>query len=361
MAARMVVVSRTAEANTALATSLRAVGVDVIALQGPVHALMLDDDSGVAERCAANDVVIHRKAPAWPLASNLLRSARPVRIGSAEHGVDVGGPSWVVIAGPCAVESPAQTARITDAVVAAGAHALRGGAFKPRTSPYSFQGLGRAGLELLAAARSKTGRPVVTEVVSAADVDAVVAHADCLQIGARNMQNFALLKAVGETRVPVLLKRGFGNTVDELLGSAEHIMAAGNDQVILCERGIRTFEVSTRFTLDVAAIAWLKQRSNLPVIVDPSHAAGDPKMVAPLTLAGLAAGADGIIVEVHDAPHEAKSDGHQALDLAGFTALLASMTAMAPAFGRTCLPQELRFSDKPHSGFVLDARPLDRP
>ena len=336
MAARMVVVSRSAEASNALATALRNGGVDVIVLQGPVHALLLDDDSALAERCGAfGDVVIHRKAPAWPLASNLLRPARSVKIGLGEHGVDVGGTSWVVIAGPCAVESPAQTARITDAVVAGGAHALRGGAFKPRTSPYSFQGLGLAGLELLAAARKKTGRPAVTEVVSANDVDAVVDHADCLQVGARNMQNFALLKAVGETRVPVLLKRGFGNTVDELLGSAEHIMAAGNDQVILCERGIRTFEVSTRFTLDVAAIAWLKQRSNLPVIVDPSHAAGDPKMVGPLALAGLAAGADGIIVEVHDAPHEAKSGGHQALAVDGFIALLAQMKAMAPAFGRT--------------------------
>jgi 3-deoxy-7-phosphoheptulonate synthase len=333
MAARMVVVSRSADAAKALAGRLSADGVDVITLQGSIPALLLTDNDAVAERCrsAADVVAVHRTAPTWPLASTVLSGPRSVKVGD----VDVGGRGLIVVAGPCAVETPEQTARITDAVVAAGAHALRGGAFKPRTSPYSFQGLGRAGLELLANAREKTGRPVFTEVVSPADVDAVASRADCLQIGARNMQNFALLKAVGETRVPVLLKRGFGTTVDELLGSAEHIMAAGNEQVILCERGIRTFEQHTRFTLDVAGIAWLKLKSRLPVIVDPSHAAGDPKMVAPLALAGIAAGADGIIVEVHDAPHEAKSDGHQALDVAGFAALLAQLKAMAPAFGRT--------------------------
>ncbi len=343
MAARMVVVTRSAEVGAALATNLSGAGVDVVTLKGSSPALLLTDSDDVASRVQLwaqqhhAVVAIHRRAPTWPLASTLLSTPRTVAVGGRDGlpAVEIGGSGWVVIAGPCAVETPAQTARITDAVVAAGAHALRGGAYKPRTSPYSFQGLGRSGLELLAAAREKTGRPVFTEVVSPADVDAVVGLADCLQIGARNMQNFALLKAVGETKTPVLLKRGFGTTVDELLGSAEHILAAGNDRVILCERGIRTFETSTRFTLDVAAIAWLKQRSCLPVIVDPSHAAGDPKMVVPLTLAGLAAGADGVIVEVHDAPHEAMSDGHQALSVNDFTALLAQLQVLAPALGRT--------------------------
>ncbi|HEY1097877.1 MAG TPA: 3-deoxy-7-phosphoheptulonate synthase [Myxococcota bacterium] len=336
----MVVVTRSAATRDALVASFAAQSIDAIALAGSTPALLVPhghDDVAASLRAHADVVAVYAKAPAWPLASTLLSAPRTVSIGGRDGSapVVVGGTGWTVIAGPCAVETPAQTARITDAVVAAGAHALRGGAYKPRTSPYSFQGLGRTGLELLAAARAKTGRPVVTEVVSPADVDAVVGLADCLQIGARNMQNFALLKACGETKTPVLLKRGFGTTVDELMGSAEHVLAAGNERVILCERGIRTFENSTRFTLDVAAIAWLKQRSCLPVIVDPSHAAGDPAMVVPLALAGLAAGADGLIVEVHDAPHEAKSDGHQALGVNDFTALLAKLSALAPALGRT--------------------------
>jgi 3-deoxy-7-phosphoheptulonate synthase len=247
----------------------------------------------------------------------------------------VGGPAWAIIAGPCAVESADQVLEVAVGLKALGAHALRGGAFKPRTRPGSFAGLGREALPMLAAAKRATALPVVTEVMDSADLAAIAATADCLQIGARNMQNFSLLHAVGETRLPVLLKRGFGCTVDELLAAAEHIQSRGNDQIILCERGVRTFAQHSRFTLDVAAIAWLKQRCPLPVIVDPSHAAGVRPLVAPLALAGLAAGADGIMVEVHEHPEDAQSDADQAMTLDDFQALMVQLRALAPVLGRT--------------------------
>jgi 3-deoxy-7-phosphoheptulonate synthase len=212
---------------------------------------------------------------------------------------------------------------------------LRGGAFKPRSSPYSFQGLGVEGLKYLAEARDKTGLPVVTEVMASADMDAVCQYTDILQIGARNMQNFSLLKLAGEARKPVLLKRGLSSTIEEFLLASEYILSGGNSQVILCERGIRTFESYTRNTLDISAVPVIKELSHLPIIVDPSHAAGKRSLVPALAKAALAAGADGIMVEVHGQPEKAKSDGPQSLDFDGFAALMEELKAVASALHRS--------------------------
>ncbi|MBO8127125.1 MAG: 3-deoxy-7-phosphoheptulonate synthase [Firmicutes bacterium] len=228
-------------------------------------------------------------------------------------GVKIGGGQPVVIAGPCAVEDEEQTYKAALMVKAAGAHLLRGGAYKPRTSPYSFQGLGRRGLEILAEAGRSVGLPVVTEVVATDDLELVSIYADVLQIGARNMQNFALLAAAGKAGKPILLKRGLSATIEEWLMAAEYILKTGNRQVILCERGIRTFETLTRNTLDLSAVVAAKVYSHLPVLVDPSHATGLPELIIPLSRAATAAGADGVMVEVHPEPCEAKCDGFQAL------------------------------------------------
>jgi 3-deoxy-7-phosphoheptulonate synthase len=247
----------------------------------------------------------------------------------------VGGRELGVIAGPCSVEGEDVLRRTARGVRQAGAGMLRGGAFKPRTSPYSFQGLGVTALELLAAVRRETGLPVVTEVLDTRHVDVVAEHADMLQIGARNMQNYALLAEVGRTQRPILLKRGIAATVVELLLAAEHIMSQGNGQVVLCERGVRTFETATRFTLDVGAIAWLQRETHLPVVVDPSHPAGRADFVAPLAFAAIAAGADGLLVEVHPSPADALSDGEQSLSLEAFGRMMQDLRAFATAAGRT--------------------------
>jgi 3-deoxy-7-phosphoheptulonate synthase len=238
---------------------------------------------------------------------------------------------FTLIAGPCSVESREQTLATARAVSAAGATMLRGGAYKPRTSPHSFQGHGRAGLRLLAEAREETGLQIVTELTDVREIDAVVEIADVIQIGARNMQNAALLTEVGRSGKPALLKRGPAATVDELLHAADYILAEGNDAVTLCERGIRTFERSTRYTLDISAVPVLKERTELPVIVDPSHAAGRRELVRPLSLAAVAAGADGLIVEVHPNPAEALSDGPQALTTAEFAGYAHEVYALADA------------------------------
>lgn len=261
----------------------------------------------------------------------LRRETTRVAIG----GVEVGGPEIVVIGGPCAVESESQVEQTARAVAEAGAQLLRGGAFKPRTSPYAFQGHGLEGLELLAAAGRRHGLPVVTEVMSEAQIESMAPLADCLQVGARNMQNFDLLRALGRTRTPVLLKRGMGNTADEWLLAAEYVLDGGNPHVVLCERGIRTFERATRFTLDLAVVAWAKQRTHLPVIVDPSHGTGVRELVEPMALAAIAAGADGVMVEVHPRPEEALSDGPQALTPPRFAELMQRIGAVAQAVGRT--------------------------
>ncbi len=248
--------------------------------------------------------------------------------------VQLGGPGVVIIAGPCSVESRSQLLETAQAVKEAGAHALRGGAFKPRTSPYSFQGLGEAGLELLAEARAQTGLPVVTEVMAPEQVPLVARYADLLQIGARNMQNYSLLHAVGESGRPSLLKRGLAATLDELLMAAEYILSHGNRQVALCERGIRTFETATRNTTDINAIPALKARTHLPVVLDPSHSTGHWEYVAAVARAGVAAGADGLIIEVHPHPEEALSDGGQSLRPERFAALVGQIAAIAAVIGR---------------------------
>jgi len=250
------------------------------------------------------------------------------------NGVAVGGERLVVMAGPCAVEGREQLLEAAQVVKSAGAQMLRGGAFKPRTSPYSFQGLGEEGLRYLAAAREETGLPVVTEVMSPEQVPLVATFADILQIGARNMQNYALLHAVGEAHRPVLLKRGMMSTIEELLMSAEYILSHGNDRVILCERGIRTFEKYTRNTLDINAVPLLKQLSHLPVIVDPSHATGKWELVAAVSRAAVAAGADGLLIEVHPDPSSAVSDGAQSLKPDTFAELMAGIKSVAQAVGR---------------------------
>jgi 3-deoxy-7-phosphoheptulonate synthase len=253
-----------------------------------------------------------------------------VQVGAAAFG----GAEFAVAAGPCAIESAEQVLTTARAVRAAGALMLRGGAYKPRTSPYAFRGLGVAGLELLAQARAETGLPVVTEVLTPGDVAVVAEWADVLQVGTRNAQNFALLEAVGEAGKPVLLKRGMSNTVEEWLLSAEYVLSQGNPDVILCERGIRSFETATRNTLDLSAVPLVRSLSHLPVVVDPSHATGHRHLVGPMALAALACGADGLLIEVHPNPDEALSDGPQSLTPDQFQTLMATLRRVAPAVGR---------------------------
>ena len=283
---------------------------------------------------------------ALPGVESVLPVLKPYKRASREFSVDrtvvqvgdgasIGGPSITVIAGPCSVEDREMLHETALAVRDAGATILRGGAFKPRSSPYSFQGLGREALRLLAEVRAATGLPVVTEVLDTRDVELVAEHADMLQVGARNMQNFALLAELGRARRPVLLKRGMSATIVELLMAAEYIMANGNSAIVLCERGIRTFERATRNTLDVSAVPVLKRETHLPVIIDPSHAGGDAELVAPLAFAGIAAGADGLMIEVHPDPESALSDGDQSLAPPAFLSLMERLSAFAAAAGRT--------------------------
>ena len=278
---------------------------------------------------------VRTDAPPYTL---VARQQRPDGSRIRIDGFAVGGEEIVVMAGPCAVESRGSIMAAARAVAAGGGRILRGGAFKPRTSPYSFQGLGEEGLELLAEARAETGLSVVTEVVATAEVAVVSQFADVLQVGARNMQNFRLLSAVGEQPRPVLLKRGMMATIEELLLAAEYVVTAGNPRVMLCERGIRTYETATRNTLDIAAVPVLKERTHLPVIVDPSHAAGRREIVPALARAAIAAGADGLIVEVHPQPEQALSDGRQSLDSEGFEQLMQELRSTAAAIGRYVAP-----------------------
>jgi 3-deoxy-7-phosphoheptulonate synthase len=257
-----------------------------------------------------------------------------VEVGTGANTARIGGKEIVIMAGPCAVESWEQLEEAAIAAKRCGAHVLRGGAFKPRTSPYSFQGLGEEGLKLLARAREKTGLPVVTEVMTPEAVPLVEEYADCLQVGARNMQNFNLLQACGKARKPVLLKRGLSATLEELLMAAEYVLASGNRDVILCERGVRTFERATRNTLDLSAVAVLKEWSHLPVIVDPSHGTGHASLVPPMARAAIACGADGLLIEVHPHPERALSDGPQSLTPAALAETLAGVAAVAHAVGR---------------------------
>jgi 3-deoxy-7-phosphoheptulonate synthase len=277
--------------------------------------------------------VLQSRFAALPGVESVTPISRPFKLTSREfhpedtvvrvRDVAIGDGSFTMMAGPCSVESREQLFETADAVAAAGATVLRGGAFKPRTSPYSFQGLGLEGLRLLAEARDRTGLPVVTEVMEPAQVDLVAEYADILQIGTRNMQNYSLLMAVGRVAKPVLLKRGYAGTIEEWLMAAEYVMSSGNPNVILCERGIRTFETYMRNTLDLGAIPLLHHLTHLPVVVDPSHATGKRFLVKPLVLAGVAVGADGALLEVHPRPEEALSDGEQSLTLPQFREIMA--------------------------------------
>ena len=281
-----------------------------------------------------------------PGVENVMPILQPYKLASLEvkaektvipvrGGISVGGKDVVVIAGPCAVESEEQLIETARAVKAAGATMLRGGAFKPRTSPYSFQGMEEEGLILLRNARDETGLPIVTEVMKAADIDIICKYADVLQVGARNVQNFALLKELGKIDKPVLLKRGMMTTIEEFLMSAEYILSAGNSRVILCERGIRTFETATRNTLDLSCVPLLRHRTHLPVVVDPSHGTGHWKLVAPMSYAAIAAGADGLLIEVHPHPEHAVSDGIQSLTPDKFAAMMKTLARFADAAERS--------------------------
>jgi 3-deoxy-7-phosphoheptulonate synthase len=273
---------------------------------------------------------------AMPQVEKAVRISAPYKFVSKEYRTErtrirvdhceIGGDEFIVMAGPCSVESEKQIMQAAEGVARAGAKLLRGGAFKPRTSPYDFQGMEEEGLKLLAKAKRATGLSIITEVMSDRDVDLVADYADVLQIGARNMQNFALLKTLGKCNRPVLLKRGMSSTIKELLMSAEYVVAHGNPNVILCERGIRTFETVTRNTCDIVAVAVLNELTHLPVILDPSHATGKRSLVPALARAGVAIGADGLIVEVHPAPEKAMSDGAQSLDMPQFQAMMRSLT-----------------------------------
>jgi 3-deoxy-7-phosphoheptulonate synthase len=272
---------------------------------------------------------------AMPQVEKAVRISAPYKFVSKEYrsertrirvdDLEIGGDEFIVMAGPCSVESEKQIMQAAEGVARAGAKLLRGGAFKPRTSPYDFQGMEEEGLKLLAKAKRATGLSIITEVMSDRDVDLVADYADVLQIGARNMQNFALLKTLGKCNRPVLLKRGMSSTIKELLMSAEYVVAHGNPNVILCERGIRTFETVTRNTCDIVAVAVLGELTHLPVILDPSHATGKRSLVPALARAGVAIGADGLIVEVHPAPEKAMSDGAQSLDMPQFQAMMRSL------------------------------------
>ncbi len=308
----------------------RGVEHTIIGLVGDIdsfHGLNLRSMPGVQD--------VHRISDPFKLVSRQHHPDRStIHVGTGAHQVAIGPETFTFIAGPCAVESPQQTLEAAEMAKAAGARLLRGGAFKPRTSPYAFQGLGLRGLEILADVREVTGLPIVTEVVDARDVDVVAEHADMLQIGTRNMANFGLLQAAGTAGKPVLLKRGMTATIEEWLMAAEYVAQRGNLDVVLCERGIRTFEPSTRNTLDISAVPIVQSTSHLPIIVDPSHAGGRRDLVVPLSRAAIAAGADGVIVDVHPDPEHALCDGPQALLGQDLRTLAQAVRQLPPILGR---------------------------
>jgi 3-deoxy-7-phosphoheptulonate synthase len=318
---------------------LATTGVHVVVMPGELTTAIgaIGDPQGVAELGLEGLPGVDRVVPIsrpYKLASSELSHHAPSVFDIAGRTVG-GGTTFTLIAGPCTVETRTQTLSVAQAVKEAGASMLRGGAFKPRTSPFAFSGLGVEGLQILAEAREATGLPVVTELLNGVHADAVAEYADVVQIGARNMQNYALLEVAGKLGKPVLLKRGLSSTLDELLMAADYILKEGNERVVLCERGIRTFETATRFTLDLGAVPWLKLHTHLPVIVDPSHAAGDRRLVEPMSRAAAAVGADGIIVEVHEDPEAALCDGPQALYASSFAEYARDVAAHAGLLGKT--------------------------
>ena len=328
----------TAAEIDAVRAKLDATGVHVAVMPGELTTAIgaIGDPEGVhelgLEGMAGVDRVVPISRP-YKLASSEMNHHEPsvFQVGGRTIG---GGSTFAIIAGPCTVETREQTLGVARAVKAAGASLLRGGAYKPRTSPFAFSGLGIDGLKILAEAREETGLAVVTELLNGQHADAVQEYADVIQIGARNMQNYALLEVAGRLGKPVLLKRGLSSSLDELLMAADYILKEGTEEVMLCERGIRTFETATRFTLDLGAIPWLKLHTHLPVIVDPSHAAGDRRLVQPMSAAAAAVGADGIIVEVHEDPEAALCDGPQSLRASDFAQYVADVSAHAKLLGR---------------------------
>jgi 3-deoxy-7-phosphoheptulonate synthase len=329
--------SATADQVDSVVRQVEQVGARAHVSRGELHTVI----GAIGDR----DHVANLELDGFPGVDHVVPITRPYKLASLqfkreEHSIfdiggrKIGGSYFMTIAGPCTIESRDQMLTAAAAVNEAGAQLLRGGAYKPRTSPYSFQGLGEGGLRLLAEAREETGMPVVTEVMDARDLDEILEVADVIQVGARNMQNFTLLTELGRSGRPVVLKRGLSATIDELLMAAEYVLKEGNETVILCERGIRTFETAYRFTLDLMAVPVLKQHTHLPVIVDPSHAAGRRDLVLPMSLAAAAAGADGIIVEVHPEPERAICDGPQQLRTEEFADYLRQVEAVASLAGK---------------------------
>jgi 3-deoxy-7-phosphoheptulonate synthase len=329
--------SATTEQVEAIVRQVEQVGARAHVSRGELHTVI----GAIGDR----DHVANLELDGFPGVDHIVPITRPYKLASLQFkreertvldigGRKIGGPYFMTIAGPCTIESRDQMLDAAAAVREAGAQLLRGGAYKPRTSPYSFQGLGEGGLRLLAEAREQTGMPVVTEVMDARDLDQILDVADVLQIGARNMQNFTLLTEIGRTGRPVIIKRGLSATLDDLLMAAEYVLKEGNESVILCERGIRTFETAYRFTLDLMAIPVLKQLTHLPVIVDPSHAAGRRDLVLPMSMAAAAAGADGVIVEVHPEPEKAICDGPQQLRTEEFADYMRQLEAVAQLAGK---------------------------
>jgi 3-deoxy-7-phosphoheptulonate synthase len=329
--------SATADQVEAVVHQVEQVGARAHISRGELHTVI----GAIGDR----DHVANLELDGFPGVDHVVPITRPYKLASLQFkreersifdigGRKIGGSYFMTIAGPCTIESRDQMLTAAAAVNDAGAQLLRGGAYKPRTSPYSFQGLGEGGLRLLAEAREETGMPVVTEVMDARDLDEILDVADVIQVGARNMQNFTLLTELGRSGRPVVLKRGLSATIDELLMAAEYVLKEGNETVILCERGIRTFETAYRFTLDLMAVPVLKQHTHLPIIVDPSHAAGRRDLVLPMSLAAAAAGADGIIVEVHPEPERAICDGPQQLRTEEFADYLRQVEAVASLAGK---------------------------
>ena len=299
---------------------------------------MIGDESLTTEQQLQSIPGVHQVVPVLPPYKLASREAHPESSVIDVSGVEIGGGNLAMIAGPCSVEDRDRMMRIGTSVVKSGANLFRGGAYKPRTSPYAFQGLGEAGLKILREVGDAFGVPVVTEITDPRNVELVAEYSDMLQVGARNMQNFVLLTEVGKTKRPVLLKRGMAATIQDLLMSAEYVLSQGNPDVVLCERGIKSFDPSTRNLYDVAAVPAVQGLTHLPIIVDPSHATGRPDLIPPCALAGLAAGADGVHIEVHDCPEEAKSDGAQALLPEQYNEIVQKMAAMAELLGKTISP-----------------------
>ena len=318
--------------------------IQKLELQGVQVHLILGENYNVFGLVGDTSKLDEKNLLANPIITDIQRVSQPYKLANRMfhpedtivnvNGIEIGGKKIVMIAGPCSVEGQDQISRIAKEVKEAGADMLRGGAYKPRTSPYAFQGMGTAGILAMVNARHETGLPIVSELMAIEHLEEFVENVDIIQIGARNMQNFDLLKAVGKTKKPVLLKRGLANTIEEWIMAAEYIMSEGNPNVIFCERGIRTFEKYTRNTLDLAVIPIIKERTHLPIIIDPSHAAGDYKLIEALSLASIAAGADGLIIEVHDDPCNAWSDGSQSLKPKRYAQLVEKGKQLAKVIGR---------------------------